>query len=230
MASPATPNSTPAPTATLRSFTLGPFATNSYVVHCGAACWVVDPSFGPGPIIRYLGSLSLRPEAIVLTHAHVDHIAGVAEVCRAFPGTPVWIHAAEASWLSDPMLNLSGLSGMSVTSPGPQGTLTPGGSISLGPVAFRILHTPGHSPGSVSLFAQRWPVPGADAIPIVISGDALFAGSIGRTDFPGSDHEILIRSIREQLYTLPEETTVYSGHGPPTTIGREKRNNPYVRG
>ena len=227
---PLTPPSAIPSAAVIRSFTLGVFATNSYVLHAGSACWVVDPSFGPGPILRYLESQSLRPAAIVLTHAHVDHIAGVADVCRTFPGTPVLIHDAEAAWLSDPMLNLSGLSGMSVTSPGPHGALIPGASLSLGDIAFRILHTPGHSPGSVSLYAAGWPDGRGSTTPIVISGDALFAGSIGRTDFPGSDHETLIRSIRNTLYALPEETAVYCGHGPSTTIGREKRTNPYARG
>lgn len=227
------PPSSPTPTplaATLRSFTLGPFATNSYVLHSGHACWVIDPSFGPGPIVRYLQSHSLRPGAIILTHAHVDHIAGVAEVCRAFPGTPVLIHESEAAWLSDPMLNLSGLSGMDITSPGPNGMLVPGESLALGEIEFRILHTPGHSPGSVSLYSAAWPDERGNTSPMVIAGDALFAGSIGRTDFPGSDHGTLIRSIHTRLYALPEETVVHCGHGPSTTIGREKRSNPYARG
>lgn len=215
--------------ASIKGFTLGPFATNSYVVAAGDRCWIIDPSFGPGPLVRHVQSSGLTPTGILLTHAHVDHIAGVADVRRAFSNAPIRIHELEAEWLGDPLLNLSGLSGMSITAPGPDGKLVPGERLWLGEgsdaIEFEVRFTPGHSPGSVSLVAERWP-----GGPIVIAGDALFAGSIGRTDFPGSDHETLLRSIRTQLYTLPEETTVYPGHGPATTIGREKRTNPFVRG
>ena len=208
---------------TINTFALGPFQTNCYVVTSGGpACWIIDASFSPGPLIDHIRREKLRPEALILTHAHVDHIAGVAEVRRAFPKVPILIHEAEREWLGDPMLNLSAVMGQSVTSPGPDRTIAAGETLVLGDSTWRVLHTPGHSPGGVTLWCE------AEGVAIV--GDSLFAGSIGRTDFPGSDHGTLLASIRSELYTMPGATKVFPGHGPPTTIGREATSNPYVRG
>lgn len=210
------------------TFTLGPFGTNCYVVIApepGAdgtrACWVVDASFEPGAIIEAVRRRGLRVEAVVLTHTHVDHIAGVEEVLRASPGAGLWVHADEAAWLSEPMLNLSGAYGFDVTTREPTRTLKEGDELRLGSAAFTVLHTPGHSPGGITLHHA--------ASRTAIVGDALFAGGVGRTDFPGSDEAQLLRSIREKLYTLPESTKVLPGHGPATTVGREKKSNPVVR-
>lgn len=221
------------PKPEIEIFTLGPFETNTLLVRPPAPaaaaepssgpgfCWVVDPSFGPAPVLRRMAQLNLRPAAVVLTHAHVDHIAGVADILRAYPGTPVWVHAAEAEWLGDPLLNLSAMSGLSITAPGPHRLLAENEVLELGPTRWRVLHTPGHSPGGITLHHAE----SAQAI----CGDAIFAGSIGRTDFPGSDSATLERSIRTRIYTLPDQTRLYPGHGPPTTVGREKRSNPFVR-
>ncbi|HYE61945.1 MAG TPA: MBL fold metallo-hydrolase [Phycisphaerales bacterium] len=208
----------------VEGFVLGPFAQNCYVVRTesGNGCWIVDPGFEPGRVLERVRGLGLRPEAIVLTHAHVDHIAGVDETLRAFPKTPVLLHAAEEKWLSDPLLNLSALSGMRVTAHGPDRLLKDGDVLTLEGMEWRVLHTPGHSPGSVTLHHAPSHV--------AIVGDALFAGSVGRTDFPGSDFRTLERAIREKLYTLAEETVCYPGHGPETSVGEEKRSNPFVRG
>jgi glyoxylase-like metal-dependent hydrolase (beta-lactamase superfamily II) len=190
----------------------------------GSPCWIIDPSFGPEPVIEHARERGLRPVAIVLTHAHGDHIAGVDEVLRAFPGPPlpVLLHEAEREWLSDPVKNLSFLGGMPITARGPTGTLAEGRDLELDGMRWRVLHTPGHSPGGITLHHE--------ASKLAIVGDTLFAGSIGRSDFPGSDAEALEASIRRKLYTLPEDTTIYPGHGPPSTIGRERRTNPFVRG
>lgn len=216
-------------TPIIETFTLGPWATNCYLVHGGArthghpaSCWIADVSFEPDDLIDRVRALSLKPEAVVLTHAHVDHIAGVAEFVRAFPGTPVWIHEAEQDWLSIPMLNLSAAAGVPVTSPGPNRLLHDGDSLSLAGETWEVRHTPGHSPGSIALIhamTRR-----------AITGDALFAGSVGRTDFPGCDSRVLERSIRTQLYTLGDDVTFFPGHGSTSTIGRERKSNPYVQG
>lgn len=207
----------------IAGITLGPFETNCYVVRFPGSdeCWIIDASYEPADLIDAVRRDGLKPVELILTHAHCDHIAGVHEVMRAFPGLPIAVHEAEAEWLGDPLLNLSAMTGMPVTAPSPDRLLRGGEDLTLSGQTWRVLHTPGHSPGGISL----WHAPSRT----LIAGDALFAGSIGRTDFPGSDHEQLIRSIREKLYTLPDETRVYPGHGPSTTIGREKRSNPFAR-
>ncbi len=212
----------------VEGMTLGPFETNSYIVYRqgagrGSVCWIIDPSFGPGPLIERVRELGLKPSAIVLTHAHADHIAGVDEVLRELGEVPVLVHEAERAWLGDAVKNLSLLGGMPVTARGPTGVVREGDELKLGDdVAWTVLHTPGHSPGGITLYHPR------SAMAIV--GDTLFAGSVGRFDFPGSDGPTLERSIREKLYRLPEETVIYPGHGPTSTIGKEKRSNPFVRG
>jgi len=210
----------------IEPFTLGPFETNCYVVTPAAAsrggpCWIVDASFEPAPIVEYTREHGFRPEALILTHGHVDHIAGVRDILGAFPGLPILAHEAELPMLANAILNLSEMMGQPVTTPEPARPLREGDSLTLGPDTWRILHTPGHSPGGITLYHE----PSRQAI----VGDALFYGSIGRTDFPGSDHGALVRAIQSRLYSLPDDTRVYSGHGPVTTIGREKRSNPFVR-
>jgi hydroxyacylglutathione hydrolase len=224
-------SSTPSKLPAISAFTLGPYATNCYIVAASAPdggevsdqpCWIIDASFLPEPIVNTIRDKHLRPEAIILTHAHVDHIAGVAELRRAFPGIPVWMHSAEREWLSDPVLNLSAMWGLSITAPGPDRLLSHAEVLTLAGMPWRVLHTPGHSPGSISLVH--------DFSHTAIVGDALFNGSIGRTDFPGSSFDQLAASIRTHLYTLASETRVLPGHGPITTIGAERLSNPFVRG
>lgn len=219
---PAHPNHKPE----IRVFPLGPFETNCYVVSAqdpkpGDPCWVVDCGLEPGRMIREIEALGLEPEAVVLTHAHLDHIGGLFEFRRRFPRAPIWIHRAEEKWLTDPMLNLSAGYGFEVTAPTPDRLLEHDETLTLLGQPWRVRHTPGHSPGGITLYHEPSGV--------AIVGDTLFAGSIGRHDFPGSDFATLARSIREQLYTLPEDTLVLPGHGPSTKIGREKMSNPFVR-
>lgn len=217
-------NSRPAtPDCTIETFELGPFPTNCYLVYGTqpGPCWIVDASFGPDELIDRTRNLGLVPQALILTHAHGDHIAGVDEVLRAFPELPVLGHAAEKNWLKDPGLNLSRPMGMEVTAHGPDRLITEDDVLELGPQRWRVLHTPGHSPGGLSLFNE--------ASRVAIVGDTLFAGSIGRHDIPGSDGRVLADSIRKKLYSLPDDTRIYPGHGPTSSIGVEKRTNPFVR-
>ncbi|GJQ30176.1 MAG: hydroxyacylglutathione hydrolase [Phycisphaerae bacterium] len=220
-----TPTNPPTSVATpdIRGYELGPYSTNSYVIPSpdDKSCWIVDPSFDCEPLLDDVRARGLRPAGIVLTHAHCDHIAGIPDVLRAFPGLPILVHEAERDWLGEPELNLSAFSGMPVSVPGPTGTFRDGDMLDLGGMPWRVIHTPGHSPGGVALYHE----PSGTAL----VGDALFAGSIGRTDFPGADHDTLLHSIRTRLYTLPDSTVILPGHGPKSTIAREKRSNPFVR-
>lgn len=218
-----TQDTSPAGQSTLTPFILGPFQTNSYIVRAegSPACWIIDAPFDPAPILASLRDRSLKPTALLLTHAHVDHIAGVTEIRSAYPDLPILLHELEHEWLNDPVLNLSEPFGVPITAPSATGKLEHGQTLELDGQAWKVLHTPGHSPGSVSFYHA----PSETAI----VGDTLFAGSIGRSDFPGSSHEQLVASIRTHLYTLPASTRVYPGHGPSTSIAREMATNPYVR-
>lgn len=213
---------TPGMPVLIEAFALGPFETNCYLVREEGedGCLIVDAGFDPGEMIRRVRQLDLSPRALLLTHAHADHIGGVAELRGEWPDLPILIHEAEREFLLNPHANLSAGMGVPVTAPAATGLLTEGEDVTLGPGRFHVLHTPGHSPGGITLYE---PEAGAALV-----GDALFNGSIGRTDFPHSDFETLARSIREKLYALPDETVVHPGHGPATTIGEEKRTNPFV--
>ncbi len=218
---PADPSLTPH----IQVFSLGGFQTNCMIVtqgepEPGKPCLIVDCGYEPEELIEAVESQGLKPEKIVLTHAHADHIAGLLELHRRLSPIPIFMHRSEESWLNDPMLNLSAALGLSITAPSPSGFLQQDDTVDIEQITFEIRETPGHSPGSISLIHA----PSNTAI----VGDSLFNGSIGRTDFPGSSFETLADSIRKQLYTLDPSTRVYPGHGPSTTIGHEMKTNPFV--
>ncbi|MCA9280124.1 MAG: MBL fold metallo-hydrolase [Phycisphaeraceae bacterium] len=210
---------------TIFRFTLGPFETNCYVVAQNAGdtrhCSIIDASFEPGTMIDFVRLQGFTPDELILTHAHIDHIAGVRDVRAAFANTPILIHTDERDWLTDPQLNMSASYGLPVTTPSADRLLNHNDTLDIAGLTWDVRHTPGHSPGSVSLYNKDTGV--------CIAGDALFAGSIGRTDFPSSNHNDLIDAITRELYTLPDDTLVLPGHGPETTIGTEKHTNPFVR-
>jgi len=207
---------------TVDTFCLGDLDTNAYLVTQAGDpdAWVFDCPGRPGALIEALKARNLRPRGLYLTHAHVDHMAGLDEFRRAFPGTPVWQHPLEVSWLADPQANLSAWMGTPVTAAPAEGLVEDGQSLSLGPWTVRVLHLPGHSPGSVAF----WFLEAGE----VFSGDVLFRSGVGRWDFPGSDGPTLRRSL-ERLCQLPDEVRVRPGHGGSTTLGREKASNPYLR-
>ena len=202
------------------TFILGPLQTNCFVLRSGEVCWVVDPGMMPEPLLAYLRAENVQLQRILLTHGHADHIGGAWGLKSAYDDALVCCPGNDADMLGDPDRNMSGPFGLSVTAPAVDELIEPGQMLHFGDMAWRVLDTSGHTPGGVSYYCRLRG--------IVITGDALFAGSIGRTDIPGADEGKLITNIRKHLLVLPDDTRVLPGHGPPTTIGAERATNPYV--
>lgn len=202
-----------------------PFEENSFVVYHSAAktCAVIDPGLEPEEIIDFLNKHHLTPEAILLTHGHGDHIGGIPAIKERFPECLIFIGEGDAEKLTDPVKNLSDAFGIGLTVPPADKTLVDGETVEVAGLSFEVRAVPGHSAGHVVFLLKQFDPP------IVFVGDVIFWGSIGRTDFPDSDHAALIRGIRSQLYSLPDNTVLAPGHGPTTTVGREKATNPFVR-
>jgi hydroxyacylglutathione hydrolase len=202
---------------------LGPLQTNCYLISNEQSCLVIDPGEEGDKLISIISKAKLKPQAILLTHAHFDHIGAVDKI-RDHYHIPVYIHKKEAKWLIDPVLNGSQyfMIGESITTKQADYYFEQEGKQTIGDFQFEVFETPGHSPGSVSLYFEE--------LQLVASGDALFKSSIGRTDLPGGNEQQLLQSIHKKLLTLPEETLVLSGHGPVTTIGDEMSSNPFLSG
>jgi len=200
---------------------VGSLGVNCLVIDCGnGEGVVVDPGAEPGRILSAVAKLNLKPVYVINTHGHFDHVGGNRDVIAA-TGAKLLIHQSDAPQLQR-AAEVGKMYGLATeNSPPPDQFLEDGMTITAGTTSIRVIHTPGHTPGGCSLYlADR---------KLVITGDTLFADSIGRTDLPGGDHATLIKAIRTGLLTLPDDTVVIPGHGPATTIGGEKRNNPYLQ-
>jgi glyoxylase-like metal-dependent hydrolase (beta-lactamase superfamily II) len=200
-----------------------PFAENSYIVWRPGRgdALVIDPGLEPELIIEFLQQQRLQPAALLNTHGHADHIGGNEALKLAYPTAPLIIGTNEAHLLTDADANLSAPFGMPIISPPADQTVQEGDMLDLGGIALEVREIPGHSPGHVVFIHRSAPI-------VVFGGDVLFRGSVGRTDFPGGSAERLFDGIRKKLFTLPQDTVVYPGHGPVTTTGFEQRTNPFV--
>lgn len=205
----------------MKTLVVGPLGVNCYIVHeeGKSEAAVIDPGGSEDAVWQHIESKGLEVRAILNTHAHADHI-GAIDFLREKTGAKLYIHEADAPMLLDAGKNLSAFMGAPIVTR-PADVLLKGGEVlEIGGMKFTVLHTPGHSPGGVCYLMEDR----------VFSGDTLFAESVGRTDFPGSSAKDLLTSVQEKLMTLPDEIAVYCGHGPETTIGHERKYNPYING
>ncbi len=204
----------------IRAMPVGPLQANCYIVGCEQTrhAAVIDPGGDADKILLALSKDQLTLKAIINTHGHFDHVSANKQLKKS-TGAELMIHAADAPMLSQLASGAAVWGLSSEDSPEPDRLLDEGDTVEVGQIQFKVLHTPGHTPGGISLFADN----------VVFVGDTLFAGSIGRTDFPGGDFNTLISSIQTKLFTLPDDVMVYTGHMEPTSIGREKKFNPFCR-
>ncbi len=199
----------------IKVYEITPFLVNTYILISEGEAIVIDPGEANPKLIKDLETLEVK--AVINTHCHIDHCGGNFGVCRA-TGAPLLVHP-ESKILLQTLGQQALMFGVPVqSSPPPDGYLQEGDEIKVGDIVLKVLYTPGHAPGHISLVGDG----------ITFVGDVLFQGSIGRTDLPGGDYETLLSSIKEKLFFLPDNTVVYPGHGPTTTIGAERTDNPFV--
>lgn len=202
---------------------LGPLQTNCYLLGCtdSQQAAVIDPSWDGRRIATLATEQGWTISSILLTHAHFDHVGGLAELKDA-TNAPIIAHPDTVGPLAAAARSAALFRVSMIDPPPPDRLINHGDTLTVGLLSLSVRYAPGHAPGHVCFYLA------ADSV--IFAGDVLFQGSIGRTDLPGGDYDLLLKSIREQLLTLPDDTHVLSGHGPATTIGRERRNNPFLIG
>lgn len=204
----------------IKGFEVGPIAANCYIIGCEETrdAAVIDPGADAPRIMQWLKKLNLNCKYIILTHGHIDHIGAVGGVYEQ-TGAQVLIHTKDADMLTNPNSNLSWMTGAKMKVKAADRLLEQGDKIQIGKLTIEVIHTPGHTQGGITLKVEN----------NLITGDTLFAGSIGRTDFPGGNYIQLIGMIKTKLMIFPPTTSVFPGHGPMTTIGDEAKYNPFMR-
>ena len=203
----------------IKTLPVGPIMANCFVIGCQETleAAVIDPGDEADKILQSVADSDLNVKTIINTHGHFDHVSANKGIHTA-TNAPILIHALDAPMLEQISASAANWGLSAEDSPPPDRTIDDGDSITFGQITLKVIHTPGHTPGGVSLFTDGH----------VFVGDTLFAGSIGRTDFPGGDFATLKSSIQDKLFTLADDVRVYTGHGPETTIGHEKQHNPFV--
>lgn len=198
---------------------VGELETNCYIIgDIDKNEWaVIDPGADSEKILKIIKERNAKVKFIINTHGHPDHTGANNEI-KEHTGAPIYIHRADATFLSTLFTRLGQLSGIKGSLSRPDNFLEEGEELSLGDIRLKIIHTPGHTRGGICLLCDS----------VLFSGDTLFAGSIGRTDLPGGSLSALVRSIREKLFSLPDEVVIYPGHGSSTTLGEEKKSNPFL--
>ncbi|HEY5820610.1 MAG TPA: MBL fold metallo-hydrolase [Propionibacteriaceae bacterium] len=223
----------------IASFPAGPWQTNCYVLATqpGAECVIIDPGMDAlSGVTELVLEHRLKPVAVVLTHGHLDHMFSVTPVCASYDST-CWIHPEDRALLADPLRAMSAETRQMMaeltagqakfTEPDAVRELTDGAQVELAGLTFSALHAPGHTPGSTMFSLPYDPEPDIEAL--VFSGDVLFAGSVGRTDLPGGNPADMLRSLRTKVLPLPDSAVVLPGHGPQTTMARERATNPHLQ-
>ena len=203
----------------IKTLPVGPIMANCFIVGCKETleAAVIDPGDEADKILQSVAESNLKVTSIINTHGHFDHVSANKGI-HAATQAPILIHALDAPMLEQIEASASNWGLSAENSPPPDRTLDDGDTITFGKITMKVIHTPGHTPGGISLFTDGH----------VFVGDTLFAGSIGRTDFPGGDFGTLKSSIQDKLFALADDVRVYTGHGPETAIGQEKQNNPFV--
>ncbi len=208
----------------IKKLAVGPLQANCYVAwdKDGGSAAIIDPGGDPEEIISVIEEEKLMPVVLINTHGHIDHIAANRAIKEKYD-IPLLIHRDDVSFLTDPGLNLSAMGFGPLDSPPSDRELQDGDEIQVGEMMLKVISTPGHSPGGICLLISR-----SDQPDVIITGDTLFAGGVGRTDFPGGSWSLLMESIRNRLLSFPDDTIILPGHGPHSTIGEERQSNPFL--